>query len=260
VRGYFNDPRIADGSRSFHFGIDVSAPDGTPVYAIEAGTVHIQNERAVAVVGDGSGRTFGYWHIVPAVTHHQYVRRHGLLGRIDAPAAHVHLAERSSGEYRNPLRPGALAPWRDSSTPRIVSIDLFRGGRTLSPAAVAGAINVVVEAYDVPPLAVPPPWNGLPVTPALLRWRVLRGPNVVRPWEASVDFRRTLLPPERFDAVYAPGTEQNHPGQAGRYRFYLARAWNTQALANGAYRIEVEASDLQGNRAVGRLPITVANL
>ena len=31
VRGFFCDPRIgAKGSKAFHFGIDVSAPDGTP--------------------------------------------------------------------------------------------------------------------------------------------------------------------------------------------------------------------------------------
>ena len=30
VRGMFNDPRIAGSSRSFHFGIDISAPNGTP--------------------------------------------------------------------------------------------------------------------------------------------------------------------------------------------------------------------------------------
>ena len=33
VRAYLNDPRISGSSRAFHFGIDVSAPDGTAVYA-----------------------------------------------------------------------------------------------------------------------------------------------------------------------------------------------------------------------------------
>src|SRR5580765_2425787 len=36
VRGFLNDPRIGGhGSRAFHFGIDVAAADGTPVYAVE---------------------------------------------------------------------------------------------------------------------------------------------------------------------------------------------------------------------------------
>src|SRR6476659_5780038 len=39
VRGFFGDPRIAnDGeSRQLHFGIDISAPNGTPVYATLSG-------------------------------------------------------------------------------------------------------------------------------------------------------------------------------------------------------------------------------
>ena len=43
VRGFFGDPRIgeaADGhieSKTFHFGIDISAPDGTAVFAIGVG-------------------------------------------------------------------------------------------------------------------------------------------------------------------------------------------------------------------------------
>jgi hypothetical protein len=36
VRGYFNDPRISGKSRAFHFGIDIAAANGTPVYAVRA--------------------------------------------------------------------------------------------------------------------------------------------------------------------------------------------------------------------------------
>ena len=42
VRGYFNDPRISGRSRAFHFGIDISAPNGTPVYAVRGGVVHLE--------------------------------------------------------------------------------------------------------------------------------------------------------------------------------------------------------------------------
>jgi len=42
VRGYFNDPRISGTSRAFHFGIDISAPNGTPVYAVRRGVVHLE--------------------------------------------------------------------------------------------------------------------------------------------------------------------------------------------------------------------------
>jgi murein DD-endopeptidase MepM/ murein hydrolase activator NlpD len=50
VRANFDNPRIAGHSRSFHFGIDISAPNGTPVQVVEAGTVHLEDARAIAVV------------------------------------------------------------------------------------------------------------------------------------------------------------------------------------------------------------------
>lgn len=260
VRGYFNDPRIKGSSRAFHFGIDVSGPDGTPVYAVEGGRVHRDRPRAISVVSSG-GRAFGYWHIVPVVRHRQDVRRHELLGHIEAGWLHVHFAETLRGAYRNPLRPGALGPWIDPTTPRIAGITFVRAGtqRELSPLEVSGAVDVIVEAWDRPPIVPPPPWDDVAVTPALLRWRVLRGREVVRPWHAPVDFRRTLLPRSLFGVVYAPGTRQNRRDQRGRYRFYMAHGWNTRGLRNGLYRLEVSAADAHGNRAVGGLPFTVAN-
>src|SRR5436309_5127724 len=61
VRAYFNDPRIQDASHAFHFGIDVSAPDGTAVYAVAPGTVYIEDKgHAVAVLGS-NGRSHSYW-------------------------------------------------------------------------------------------------------------------------------------------------------------------------------------------------------
>src|SRR4029079_9548164 len=71
VRGYFNDPRISGSSRAFHFGIDIAAPNGTPVFAVAGVTGHLENPRAVSVAA--AGVEFGYWHIVPAVTHLQRV-------------------------------------------------------------------------------------------------------------------------------------------------------------------------------------------
>ncbi|HET7045138.1 MAG TPA: M23 family metallopeptidase [Gaiellaceae bacterium] len=258
VRAYFNDPRISGRSRAFHFGIDISTKDGSPVYAVEEGVVHIEGGRSLSVVAPG-GRTFGYWHIVPAVHHHARVRRHQLVGHVDAPWGHVHFAERYRQRYRNPLRPGALTPWSDPSSPRIDAIVFQRGRRVLSPLAVRGAVDVIVEAHDVPPLHVPPPWSNMPVTPALLRWRVLRSTKVVRGWHAPVDFRKSLIARELFPAIFAPGTRQNHPNEPGLYRFYLAHTWSTRLLPNGLYRLQVEAGDESGNTARASLPFTVAN-
>jgi hypothetical protein len=257
VRAYFDDPRISGASKAFHFGIDVSAPNGTPVYAVAAGQVHLEDARAISVVTGAVEH--GYWHVVPAVTHLEQVTEHQLLGHIDAPWLHVHFAERAGGSYRNPLRPGALEPWHDDTKPQVTSITLSRAGSELAPTAVSGAVDVIAEAHDTPPIAVPAPWNGLPVTPAKLRWRVRRAAEVVRPWHTPIDFSDRLLPQSAFARIYAPGTRQNHAGEPGLYRFYLAHTWTTTTLEDGEYELDVEASDLAGNTGVRTQQIAIAN-
>ena len=70
IRGGFDDPRLhldMDGkpAGAFHFGIDISAPDGTPVYAVEPGKV-VTGKDWVSV-HRRNGRAFGYWHVRPVV-------------------------------------------------------------------------------------------------------------------------------------------------------------------------------------------------
>jgi hypothetical protein len=257
VRGSFNDPRISGRSRAFHFGIDVSAPDGTPVYAVIGGTAHLENENAVSI--DAGDVDFGYWHIIPAVRHHQQVARHQLLGRVLAPWAHVHFAERRNRNYVDPLRPGALTPWRDPTSPRIGAISFERDGRVVKPDAVFGDVDVIVEAYDRPPVPPPEPWHDVILTPAFIRWRVMHGSRIARPWHTPIDFRKGLLPQSRFAGVYASGTRQNRPNKPGRYRFFVAHTWSTRLLPDGPYRLEAEAVDERGNSARAGLPFQIVN-
>src|SRR4029453_3481087 len=135
---------------------------------------------------------------VPAVSHLQRVERHQLVGHVEAPWLHLHFAERRAGVYPDPLRPGAPPPWATPNMPQVTKIILSRNGRALSPAAIAGPVDVIAEAHQMPPRAVPPPWQGLPVTPARLRWRVRRGGGSVRPWHMPIDLSRELLPQEAF--------------------------------------------------------------
>jgi hypothetical protein len=260
VRGFFCDPRIGDkGGKAFHFGIDVSGPDGTPVYAVQAGTVDVEGAQNIAVVEGGGASEHGYWHIVPVVKHKQHVAQHELLGHIGKGWGHVHFAERRGGAYWNPLRKGALTPFADFGAPVVDRIVVERAGKQLARNTVFGVVQLIAEAHDITPIAVPPPWKGIPVTPALVRWRLVRGGRAIVPWTVTADFRKTLLPNSRYPAVYAAGTTQNHPKVPGLFRFLLAKAFDTRRHPDGTYRLDVEAADIRGNASRVHLELTLTN-
>jgi hypothetical protein len=255
VRGLFGDPRIGrddDGSISqqFHFGIDVSAPNGTAVYATQSGTVTLPHPDVVAIVA--GNREFAYWHVIPTVpsgTHAVAYRT--LIGRIQEPWAHVHFAESVGGVFLNPLRPGALGPYTDATKPTVRSIRLAPDG--------AGRLDLIADVFDATPLTVAPPWAGKPVMPALVYWR-LRGPEVAASgWRTALDFRETIPDASRFFAVYAAGTRQNLASVQARYRVYLARGVDLRSLPSGRYTVEVVAADGHGNSARGVVRFAVRN-
>jgi len=260
VRGFFCDPRIGErGEKSFHFGVDVSAPDGTPVFAVEAGTVHSEGAQNVAVVEAGGNRSHSYWHIVPVVRPGQRVAKHQLLGHIARTWRHVHLGERRSGQFWNPLREGALTPFEDFGAPVVDRIVAEQDGSWRDPRRLVGVVNLLAITHDNPPISAPPPWKNMPVTPALVRWRLVRDAREVVPWTVVADFRSTLLPKERFSEIYAAGTRQNHPNQPGLYRFWLARNWDTREHRDGAYRLDVEVADIRGNASRGHEELVLVN-
>jgi hypothetical protein len=278
VRGFFGDPRIADGGRTFHFGIDIVAPAGTAVYAVTPGKVSFGAPSDVAqnggiVVVEAQGRNFGYWHVAPAVTPGARVRLHGLLGHVAAEPedwGHVHFAESTHGAngitYWNALRPGALTPFHDFGPPVLDGIVT-----SLPPAQLRGLVDLSVKAHDNTPIAVtqlkPPGWHGLPVTPARIRWRLTHGTQTIVPWQTAVDHRNSIHPDIRgnpptdinFGSVYAPDTTQNTPNAPATYRFWLKRQFDTRRIPNGSYTLEVEASDVRGNPRRGTLAIAIKN-
>jgi Peptidase family M23 len=250
IRGFFNDPRYGDhGSRAFHFGVDVAAPDGTPVYAAQAGRVDREAGRAVGVTAR-NGRSLGYWHIVPVVRDGQFVGRHQLLGYVQTGWGHVHLAERIAGVYVNPLRPGGLGPYHDRVPPTIDELDVLPSR--------PGTVDVVVSAFDRPDPPVGGRWADEPVTPALIRWRLVKDGRPVPRWRRAVDFRWRLLARRRFPSVYAPGTRENHEAEPGRYCFYVVTMSRRLAtLRPGGYALQVVATDTRGNAGFATLPLSV---
>jgi peptidase M23-like protein len=245
VRAFLDDPRIGhNGGLAFHFGIDVAAPDGTPVYAVEGGTVFFDSAEAIAVKV-GPQHEFGYWHIDPAVKPHQVVRRHQLLGYVGRNWGHVHFAERVGTQYINPLRPGGIGPYTDPLAPTVAEISLVHA-RT--------GVAILANAYDTTWPPVRGPWAKEPVAPALIQWRVTRDGHTPGAWRTAVDFRDHMLDRRLFHSIYASPTAQNHKGKAGVYCFFLSHEWKP---ADGDYRIEVAATDTRENRTVAHLEFTV---
>jgi hypothetical protein len=250
VRSFFDDPR-QEGTEpaSFHFGIDISAPDGTPVYAVADGVVRLQSD-SVALVADTGDRTFSYWHVAPLVADQQRVTAGTAIATIKPGFGHVHFAELHDGTYVNPLRPGGITPYVDSTSPTVVSLFAAAGTRKLSLSGIAGTVDLLVETYDTPPAPLPaPPWNLTRVAPAYIRWRLVPDGVATAPWRTALDFRSFQPPRERFGDVYAPWTTLNRPGRPARLVFYLARGWDSSRLPAGRYRLQVAVFDSLGNSA-----------
>jgi hypothetical protein len=273
IRGNFDDPRLlrgyidvkVDNPSSFHSGVDIQAPDGSPVYAIESGVVDLINGGAIAVASPfltwRPPLVFGYWHVVPVVGNFQLVARHQLLGYVRVGAGHVHLSEQRFGTYVNPLRRAGLNPYVDRVPPRIDKISIYRAGtrEELRPDAVSGRVDLVVEATDPSPIQPRPPWSDVVLSPERITWGGLFDgdwlPVSYRP--QSIDFRSLWRVP--LDSVYAPGSYQNSANEAGRYRFWLIRGLDTSLLLERENTVWVRASDVRDNVTVRTLEFSVVD-
>jgi hypothetical protein len=283
IRGNFGDPRtvsedsglgdttpLEPGSYTFHNGIDISAPTGTAVYPVVSGRAAVGYADEV-VVDTYDNRVFQYFHIRPAIRNGQrVVAGQTVLGHVLPGWLHVHLSEIDGTHIQNPVEPGHLEPYRDTTVPVVHFVQATTADGAAIPAdALRGRIRLAASASDRPPIPVPGHWFDLPVTPALVTWKLAHaGGHVVVHWRVAADFRHTEPPNRHFWDVYAPGTYQNFPvfghryfwGQPGRYLFELTpRGLDTRALANGRYVLTVRAADICGNRGTLRLPLRVAN-
>ena len=249
VRGFFGDPRISNHgqSRQFHFGIDISAPNGTPVYATMSGTAHIHalHSTTIAIVGRND-LEFSYWHVVPVVRSGQYVTAYKtVIGHIEEPYGHVHFSEKRGDRYLNPLRPGALGPFSDethadASARSVVdqSGELVVGGlrrdASRRPAAVAR----------------PPGHAGARARPHPRREGRARSKAGRRSWTSASRSR-----PRPSSTTSGPTVSmQNHVRAPGHYRLVLARD-----LRPGRYIVEVAVSDTRGNAGRARFRLDVSD-
>jgi murein DD-endopeptidase MepM/ murein hydrolase activator NlpD len=263
IRATFGDPRYHLGAESqlsaFHFGVDIVAADGTPVYSVEPGIV-VRRHVASVTVGRPSGRRFGYWHVHPVVLSGTHVRRHQLLGFVVPGWGHVHFAESIDGAYRNPLRKGGLAPFNDHVAPTIASVQVLRAdGTPADDGHIAGAIDVTADVYDTPPLVPPPPWDVARLAPAAVSWELIDAAGVVVESTIAANFDFALPANGLYSWIYAPGSYQNKAHRPGRYIYWLAHGLDTTAFPDGAYTLEVVASDTRHNLGTATVSIEIAN-
>jgi murein DD-endopeptidase MepM/ murein hydrolase activator NlpD len=275
VRGSFADPRsIFQGNPtrhglmtsrcacSYHQGIDIAAADGTDVYPVRSGVVRIVTPDWVEV-DSGGGSAFQYWHIHSAVRVGDQVHVRGtILGQILRGSGHVHLTELNDGKPTNPLAPGHIGPYTDSTTPRVSAIT-FRArdaGADLLPEFLHGRVEMIAVAADTPAIPVPGKWNGLPVTPAKLTFRIEAFPSgqVVVPETNSMDVSERLPATSDMWHTYARGTHMNmvqmgvhrYWYEPGAYLFKLSgEPFDTRRLKDGVYRLIATAWDTAGNHS-----------
>jgi murein DD-endopeptidase MepM/ murein hydrolase activator NlpD len=275
VRGSFGDPRsvfrgvptqhglmTSACACSYHQGIDIAAADGTPVYPVRSGVVRIVTHEWIQVDSDG-GSAFQYWHIGPLVHVGDHVEaRETVLGHILRASGHVHLTELQDGKAVSPLAGGHIGPYSDTTTPRVNAIT-FRArdiGPDLLPEFLRGRVEIVASASDTPAIPVPGKWNGLPVTPAKLTYRVRSFPakQVVIPERTAMDVSRTLPSTSEMWHTYARGTHMNMVKMGvhrywynpGVYLFKLTpTAFDTNQLKDGVYELVVTAWDTAGNHS-----------
>jgi hypothetical protein len=242
LRAGLNELRPAN----MHFGVDILARDGTPVYAVQGGRAQVLASTGPdARVRVGS---FEYWHIRPAVRDGQAVRPYAdVVGRILRGAGHVHLSELSGNRYINPLRPGGrvLAPWRDSARPVLGRPRFLRGGRVLihafdpvvgrgrsaSRTPALGLAGLAYRLYDEQGRRGP------------LQW-ALRGTQ-----HLPAGVRRTVFAPGSHPAN-AKCAALRHPCRPNWvYRLAGGLAPRLHVRARHAYRLTAYAFDWAGHRS-----------
>jgi peptidase M23-like protein len=281
IRANFGDPRtrflntmLTDGLQGpgtflFHNGIDIAAPEGTPVYPVISGKVRYIDDTAISVKTKGHG-VFQYFHIVVKVRNGQrVVAGKTVLGTVMHAYDHVHLSEIRDGRVWNPLARGGIAPYRDRTVPQVRAINVRPTGSLLpfDSATVCGTVSLVAAADDAAPMAVPGVFAGFPLSPALITWSLAKvGGSTYVDDVAAVDFRTTLLPSRHFWGIYARGSYQNAPRfsnrqyfMPGRFLYNLASYVDTRSYTNGLYEVTVDVSDMRGNSSEAALEFKIEN-
>jgi len=135
----------------FHNGVDIPAPEGTPVYAVEGGVVLWLGSGFNGGIRVGR---FAYVHVVPRsdIQLGDTVNQGEIVGYINS-GAHVHFKDggvASSYPVSNPLLPGQLSPFYDPWGTSVYSITFFSHylENYMNPDSLYGQVDIVAGALD----------------------------------------------------------------------------------------------------------------
>jgi hypothetical protein len=248
------------GRRLLHTGVDIVARDGTPVYAIESGTVKLGGigyDRNVTV-----GR-FGYWHITPRVTDGQRaVARVTVLGTIIRGQGHLHLTRysRPGGIPVNPFLSGGLRPYRDTAAPQISSLAAYApDGTRQSLSDLRGPAVLAVRTQDIQSS------GGYQTGIYSLNYSLTRAGRT-RPTIGPIHamrFGRLKHEEVPTNTLFTLGSARHGVRTKFWYRISDGSPTHdgllhTESIPPGRYRLRIQAADARGNERVRVFTIQVA--
>jgi hypothetical protein len=251
LRAGINELRPAN----FHVGVDVVAHNGTNVYPIQSGVVHIRYDGTGDVNVDVGA--FDYWHIRPTVSEGRWANAYRTkLGWVLYNFKHVAVSE-GHGTYINPLRPGgSLRPYHDSEPPVIGRPRVYADGRV-----IVGAFDpqsfVEKASFEIPVLA-----------PAALAWRLYdRHGRALTALNWAMRGSQNY-PPAVKSVIFAPGAANPgyfcfafHVRCIPNWVYWLAGGLAPRlplgSLARGRYRLTVYAWDWAGNTSALDEPLAI---
>ncbi len=250
------NPVLPAGRRIIHHGIDIIAPDLTPVYALTDGVAQWgggANYSRFVRVGD-----FEYVHLKDPIREGARVKAFTtVIGKVFPGQEHVHFTRWAGGRPVNPLGFGGMANYVDTAPPEIHELLAYRtDGSKVGLDAINGGVALFVNATDVQSRD----GNHTGVYKLGYAIKDANGATVVGPYKCV---QMDVAPPEAIGNIL-------YTTQSTRHRFtpiFWIRLTvkspsadgllHTGHLPPGPYSVEITAADIAGNTTSRGFRITI---